>query len=178
MVDVELLRRQSRWFGRLTLILLVLTALVAIAFTVMARAILAGSNGPWTDLLAWLVLTWSPTVFYLYALWTIRSAFVSFSAGGVFGPAIASGCTRAGAGLALGGTMSAVGVPNLYWLLGIPGRPGGPTQRIGSVLHFDTAYLAVGVIGIALILLGRLLARATELQTETARLRGELDEIF
>ena len=67
MVDVKLLRRQSRWFGRLTLILLVLTALVAIAFTVMARAILAESNGPWTDLLAWLVLTWSPTVFYLYA---------------------------------------------------------------------------------------------------------------
>lgn len=178
MVDIELLRRQSRWFGRLTLVLLVLTALVVLIPTIMAGVVLARRDGPLTDLLAWSALTWSPTIFYLYALWMIRGAFSGFAAGGVFGPAVAAGCARAGAGLALGGTMSAVGVPNLYWMLGLPGTPGGPVQRIGSVLHFDTAYLAVGVVGIALMLLGRLLARATELQAEAARLRGELDEIF
>ncbi|MEO6226183.1 MAG: hypothetical protein ABIO80_10105 [Sphingomicrobium sp.] len=178
MVDMGLLRRQSRWFGRSTLVLLVLTALAILVPTIMALTILIGRGGHWVELIAWSLLTWSPTVFYLYALWAIRGAFSNFAEGGVFGSAIASGCTRAGAALALGGTMSAVGVPNLNWLLKLPDVPGGRERAMGSVLHFDTAYLAVGVIGIGLVLLGRLLAHAAELQAEASRLKVELEEIF
>ncbi|HEY8591499.1 MAG TPA: hypothetical protein VIL42_01395 [Sphingomicrobium sp.] len=178
MVDIERLRRQSRWFAQLTLTLLVLTALVIVVPTAIGLAVLERRGGPSMQLLAWSLLTWAPSVFYLYGLAAIRGAFASFAAGGVFGPAIASGCTRAGAAVAAGATMSAVGVPNLYRILDLRGMPGGSMQHVGSVLHFDTAYLAVGVVGLALILLGRLLARAAELQGEAARLKGELDEIF
>lgn len=178
MIDVELLRRQSRWFGHATLTLLVLTALVILVPTVVSVIVLVERGERWTELAGWSLLFWSPAIFYLYALWTIRSAFASFAKGGVFGPSIATGCVRGGAGLAIGGTMSAVGVPNLQRIVGLAGIPGRSFGHLGSVLDFDTAYLAVGVIGIALILLGRLLARATELQAEASRLRGELDEIF
>jgi len=177
-IDVELLRRQSRWFGHATLTLLVLTALVILVPTVISVVVLVGRGESWTELAGWSLLFWSPAIFYLYALWTIRSAFSSFASGGVFGPSIATGCVRAGAGLAIGGTMSAVGVPNLQRIIGLPAVLGHSFGHVGTVLHFDTAYLAVGVIGIALILLGRLLARAAELQAETSRLRGELEEIF
>ena len=172
------LRQHSRWLARLSLFLLVATALVIVVPTVLALSMVSGRGGNWTTLLGWSLVTWLPSVFYLYALWAIRSAFSHFAKGGTFGPAIARGCTRAGWALAIGGTLSAVGVPNIYRLLQLQGFPGGPIQRIGTVLHFDTAYLAVGVVGLALILLGRLLARAAELQGEAARLRGELDEFF
>jgi hypothetical protein len=46
------------------------------------------------------------------------------------------------------------------------------------VLTFDTAYLAVGVVGLALLLMGRLLQRASEIQNEAAAMRSELDEFF
>ena len=178
MIDLELLRRQSRWFGRATLTLLVLTALVILVPTVVSILVLVGRGEPWARLAGWSLLFWSPAIFYLYALWAIRGAFSDFATGGVFGPAIATGCVRAGAGLAIGGTMSAVGVPNLQRIVGLAAGPHGTLGNVGTVLHFDTAYLAVGVIGVALVLLGRLLARAAELQAETARLRGELYEIF
>ena len=172
------LRQHSRWLARLSLILLVATALVILVPTILALFRVSARGGDLTNLLGWSLVTWSPTIFYLYALWAIRNAFSHFAAGGTFGPAIARGCTRAGIALAAGGTLSAVGVPNIYRLLQLQGDPGGPIQRIGTILHFDTAYLAVGVVGLALILLGRLLARAAELQGEAARLRGELDEFF
>lgn len=177
--DIERLRLQSRWLGRLTLFLLTATALlIAWAFLVDLVALARRPGDQWPALMGRSLLRWSPSFFYLYSLWAIRSAFSSFAQGGVFGPAVARGCTRAGIALAAGGTMSAVGVPNIVRLLPAPQLPAGQLQHIGAVLHFDTAYLAVGVVGLALILLGRLLGRAAELQSETARLQGELDSFF
>ena len=43
---------------------------------------------------------------------------------------------------------------------------------------FDVAYLAVGVVGLALVLLGRLLHWAGELQSEAAALKDELGGFF
>jgi hypothetical protein len=85
---------------------------------------------------------------------------------------------RAGLALAIGATLSAVGVPNLVRVLGSFGlitlRPG----EWAGFLHFDVAYLAVGVVGIALVLLGRLLSLAGEVQREAAALRDELGGFF
>jgi hypothetical protein len=96
----------------------------------------------------------------------------------VFGPAIATGCTRAGIALAIGATFSAVGVPNIMRILYARGLIEKPPTPFKSVLIFDTAYLAVGVVGLALVLLGRLLQRAAEIQSEAAAMRNELDEFF
>ena len=176
--EKDRLRQHSLWLARMTLVLLVATALLIVVPTMIALILMAQRGSDWTGLLWWSLITWAPAIFYLYALWAIRGAFRDFAQGGQFGPAIAAGCTRAGIFLAAGGTMSAVGVPNIHRLMQLQGVPGGPIQRIGTLLHFDAAYLAVGVVGLALILLGRLLHRAADLQSEAARLRGELDEFF
>ena len=154
MSDADQLRRHSLWLSRLTLVLLTVTALVTVLPVAIGFGLAPVRGLP--PPLAWAALTWLPVPFYLYALWAIRAVFRAFAAGGTFGPAIASGCRRAGWALALGGALSALGVPNLMWL--VYGR-GGPLQ-------FDVAYLAVGVVGLALILLGRLLARARALEDE------------
>ena len=178
MIDVERLRRQSRWFSRLTLLLLTATALLVVVPTAISIANSESRGEPVSIVLASAILVWGPALFYLYGLAAVRSAFAEFAAGGVFGPALASACTRAGAAIAAGATMSAVGVPNLRRALIAAGIIPGEGRTIGPVLHFDAAYLAVGLVGLALVLLGRLLARAFEIQSEAARLRGELDEIF
>ena len=124
------------------------------------------------------MLRWSPSILYLYSLWSIRQGFKDFAIGGVLGPAIAAGCFRAGIALALGASLSAVGVPNLARILIDRGLIDPSIGLFHGVLVFDTAYLAVGVVGLALMLLGRLLRRASEIQAEAAALRNELDEFF
>lgn len=163
--DIDQLSRHSLWLSRLTLGLLVATAALILA-TFLIGPFRAAEDG----LLLANLLHWLPTLFYLYALWAIHRAFRHFAQGGVFGPAIAAGCTHAGIALAAGGALSAVGIPNLRRLLS--DSPGG------SFLHFDTAYLAVGVVGLALVLLGRLLSHAAELQAEAAALKTELGEFL
>ena len=167
------LRRQSLWLSRLTLVLFGATALI-IAYGLA----LAAAASPQSGALPRLLVQWSPTFFYLFALWAIRGAFRAFSLGGQFGAAMARGCTRAGLALAFGATLSAVGVPNLVRVLGslnlIALRPG----EWAGILHFDVAYLAVGVVGLALVLLGRLLGLAGDVQREAAALRDELGGFF
>jgi hypothetical protein len=79
--------------------------------------------------------------------------------------------------LALGAAGSAVGVPNVLRLIesGFP-WPDGNAWR--SVLIVDVAYLAVGVIGLALVLLSRLLDQAGRAQADAERLSAELGEFF
>jgi hypothetical protein len=123
-----------------------------------------------------LAIHWLPPAFYLYAIWSIRGALRSFAGGGLLGAAVARGCTRAGWAMAVGGGLSAVAVPNLLRLL----TNLGVLERQGwnSFLMFDVAYLAVGVVGLALVLLGQLLRWAGELQGEAAALRDEVGSFF
>lgn len=173
--EVDRLRRDSRWLAQLTLGLLVVTALALLLPTLIGRMMYALRDGDVPGLLQWSAVIWLPSLFYLYALWAIHSAFGAFAAGGIFGPAFANGCKKAGAALALGATTSAVIVPNLLRFL--PPSPAIALGR-GSLLHFDVAYLAVGVVGLALVLLGRLFGRAVEAQQEAFRLKNELDGFF
>ena len=108
------------------------------------------------------LVRWGPAVFYLWALWSIRRALGDVAAGRSFQPAFARRLRDVGLGLAAGALMSAVVQPNLMRLLSAPGLR-FPFAAWG---HFDVAYIAVGAIGLALILLSRLLARAAEMQAE------------
>jgi hypothetical protein len=172
--DVELLRRHSLWLARLTLVLLLATALL-----IALPPIALGAGRDVSPPVIWgIMLRWSPSLFYLYSLWAIRQGFREFAIGGVLGPAIATGCSRAGIALAIGAALSSVGVPNLSRTLAQTGLIHPTEGMFQGVLVFDTAYLAVGVVGLALMLLGRLLRRASEIQAEAASLRSELDEFF
>jgi hypothetical protein len=174
---IERLRRHSLWLSRLTLFLFGATALVILIpitngfGTILQREAVAPH-------IVFRAVFWVPTFIYLYALWAIGRSFGAFARGGLFGPAVAKGCRRAGVALAVGAGASAVGVPNAIRLLAQHGLVPEPLRRFGSVLIFDTAYLAVGVVGIALFLLGQLLERAAEVQQEAQDLRAELGEFF
>ncbi len=174
---VDRLRRHSLWLSRLTLFLFCATALVVLIPITngFGTLIPAGAAGPH---ILFRAVIWLPTFFYLYALWAIGRSFGAFARGGLFGSAMANGCRRAGVALAVGASASAVGVPNAIRLLANHGLVPEPLRRFGSVLIFDTAYLAVGVVGIALFLLGGLLERAAEVQQEAQSLRAELGEFF
>ncbi|HEY0130667.1 MAG TPA: DUF2975 domain-containing protein [Allosphingosinicella sp.] len=174
---MERLRRHSLWLSRLTLFLFCATALVMLLPTLRGLAIAGPGEAVGRNILFMSVI-WFPGLFYLYALWAIGRSFGAFARGGVFGSAMATGCRRAGVALALGATSSAVGVPNAIRLLMQQGFFLDQGKRFGAVLIFDTAYLAVGVVGIALYLLGHLLERAAEVQQEAQDLRAELGEFF
>lgn len=173
MTEVDLLRKHSLWLSRLTLLLLIGTALIVGVHTF---SVPGGHSGE--AVVSGAVLQWLPSAFYLYALWAIRSGFRDFAIGGVLGPAIAEGCVRAGISMAIGATLSAVGVPNLVRALSNWGMINGQGDRFDGFLIFDTAYLAVGVVGLALVLIGRLLRRASAIQREASALRLELEEFF
>lgn len=174
---IERLRRHSLWLSRLTLFLFCATTLLMLLPTVIGLA----ADGPGKAVgrnLLFMSVIWFPGLFYLYALWAIGRSFGAFAGGGGFGSAMARGCRRAGVALALGATSSAVGVPNAMRLLMQQGFFPEQGRRFAAVLIFDTAYLAVGVVGIALYLLGQLLERAAEVQQEAHALRTELGEFF
>ncbi len=110
-------------------------------------------------------LIWlTPAVLYVCALWAVRRMFHQLAREGqVFRPALAVGLRGVGWSLAWGAGMDVVGSPLLTrWLDGEPG---------GSVLHYSPAAAALGVVGLALVMLSRLLDRAADLQ-------NELDQFF
>jgi hypothetical protein len=174
---IERLRLHSLWLSRLTLFLLVATALLALIPIIRRFGTVVRSGAAASDLL-FQVVFWLPTLFYLYALWALARAFGSFARGGLLGSAMARGCRRAGVALAAGATGSALVVPNAIRLLAQNGLVPESLRRWGAVLITDTAYLAVGVVGIALFLLGGLIERAAEVQQEAQALRAELGEFF
>jgi hypothetical protein len=167
------LRQRSLWLARLTMTLFVATALL-----IVGPFLLGLSHTEWStsQYLAYASANWLPAVFYLYALWAIGRAFGAFGKGGTIGAAMARGCRRAGIALALGGTASAVGVPNILGALLRSGIIEASRFGGGTVLVFDVAYLAVGVVGLALFLLGGLLDRAGRVAEEAQALRSELGE--
>ncbi len=175
---VALLRRHSLWLSHLTLFLLVATILIIVVPTMIGLSMLSGRGISLEPVLLRAAVLWSPTLFYLYALWAIRQAFWTFANGGVFGPAIAGACTKAGVALSIGAGFSAFAAPTLMRLMGNAGLLEPPPHMARAVLLFDTAYLAVGVVGLALVLMGRLLGHAADLQGEAAALRSELGEFI
>ena len=174
---IERLRRHSLWLSRLTLFLFCSTALVLLIPITVGFGSVIPSDSVAPHILFRAVF-WLPAFLYLYALWAIGRSFGAFGRGGLFGSAMAKGCRRAGVALAVGAGASAVGVPNAIRILAQHGLVPEPVRHFGSILIFDTAYLAVGVVGIALFLLGGLLERAAEVQQEAQDLRAELGEFF
>lgn len=164
------LRSRSRWLRRaVTGLLGLLLLAVAISFVhaLRSEAPLHDQANHFTRAAGWLVF-WAPAAFYLWALWAIRRALGDVAAGRYFHPALARSLRDVGIGLGAGGATSAVIQPNLMRLMS---DAGWGRQIFASYGHFDVAYAAVGAVGLALVLLSRVLHRAAEIQ-------AELDEIF
>lgn len=168
--EPDSLQVRSRWLRRAVTGLIGLVLLViALTFVGALRSVapVHGSMDLTARAASWLVF-WAPASFYLWALWAIRRALDTVAAGRHFHPALARSLRDVGIGLGAGGFTSALIQPNLMRLMS---DAGWGRQVYASYGHFDVAYAAVGAVGLALVLLSRVLHRAAEIQ-------AELDEIF
>jgi hypothetical protein len=94
---------------------------------------------------------------YLSGLWAVRPALASIRDGVMFGAAISAALRRVGLMLVAGSAFELVVKPSLLTALGV-----GP----GYVIALDFAGYALVGIGIALVLLARLIAEARGVQNE------------
>jgi Protein of unknown function (DUF2975) len=165
--DLAALQRQSRWLrALLTALMALLGALILLSW--FAPVVTFGREGrpPRSELpeqlLAGLVM-WGPAVLYYWALWAVRRALGQIAAGRLFRPAVAASLRDVGLGLAGGAVASSLLQPNAMRLFNDAYGRDLPFAAYG---HFDPAYLAVGCIGLALVLLSRVMQRAAEMQAE------------
>jgi len=130
---------------------LVFAVLLLVTVIVLASAL--GGHAPGRALLAAL----APLPFFLFALWTARSAILKIAAGQALRTLISPMLGRIGWSLFLGGLAQVFLVP---WL-----RPGK------SIANYDIGAITVGAVGITLVIVARLVRDAE-------RDRAELDEIL
>ena len=153
--------RQFRWLAMFMVIsvgcLLALMYLVAPTVLMMR-----GEFYPWPALWAAEIVKVLPSIFYLFAVWSIGSALGQLSKGRVIQPVLANAMRRVGLALGLGGLLSVFGVTNLMRLTG---------GHEASWAYFDVSGMTLGMIGGALFLLGGVMDQA-------GRVQAELDEMI
>lgn len=103
-----------------------------------------------------------PSLFYLFAVWSIGSAMGQLAKGRLIQPVMADALRRVGLALGFGGLFSVFAMTNLLRIL---------TGGHGGWLYFDVSGMTLGMIGGALFLLGRVMEQA-------ARVQSELDDMI
>jgi hypothetical protein len=100
-----------------------------------------------------------PAFFYILALWRVRAVFCAMAKKSrAVPPQLAGSLQTIGWILAWGAAMDVFGWTLLLrWIDGEPG---------GAVAHYNPAAFAIGVVGLALVMLARVLDRAAEMQSE------------
>lgn len=152
-------RRRCAQFRWLAVFMVVsVGALVALMY-LLAPAILVMRGEYLVPGRQWLAHTlWAlPTVFYLFAVWSIGSAMGQLAKGRLIQPTLASALRRVGLALGFGGLLSVFGVTNIMRLI-----EGGR----GGWAYFDVAGMTLGMIGGALFLLGGVMEQAGKVQAE------------
>lgn len=162
--DIDRFRLRCRQFRWLAILMVVsvgglLLLMYAIAPTVlMARGRFDLEASQWLAQVVWA----SPTLFYLFAVWSIGSALGQLGRGRLIQPTLADALRRVGLALGFGGVLSVFGITNLSRLI-----EGGR----GGWAYFDVSGMTLGMIGGALFLLGRVMDQA-------GRVQAELDEMI
>ena len=148
---MDTLRVRSRWLswaiGGLLLMLLAVAAIVTAAFL----------SGRYAN--ASLLVQQLPILFYAWALWSVRKSLAAFAAGGTLTEGAGRSMQAVGISLFLGGLSNVFAVPLILRAM----------RGTGSIAHFDVAAITLGAIGLALVVIGRLLA-------DSEAMRRELDE--
>ncbi|MBX9731420.1 MAG: hypothetical protein K2X59_08835 [Sphingomonas sp.] len=102
-----------------------------------------------------------PMPFFLAAIWSMRRAVILIGRGGAVESLLSALLWRVGVSLFLGGLALVFAAPLLVRLL-----TGG-----GSYARYDSSAITVGVVGLALMIVARVV-------TEAGAMRTELDEIL
>ena len=160
MKNADLLQRESRRMrGFTTFVLLGMAALTLFSLLLpVVRQDAIREDLTLVDVLGRNLVLAGPTIWYLFGLWSLRRLFDDLAEGRLFQPAVARGVSGLGWALAWGAGTQVVVVPNLLrWISSEPG---------GSVLHYDVSAIVLGVVGLTLTVLARLLQRAAALHDE------------
>jgi len=156
--DAEGLRYRGRWLNRLALTIFVTLVLaLAIEAAMIIRRDAQGEN-----LRFWLSYRLSMP-FYLSAIWTMHRAFARIADGELFNRVLPVSLSRLGFALAGGAIASVFLSP---WLMRILGG-----FRRGAFAAFDPPAITIGLVGLLLVVLSSLFARAVAM-------RRELDDIL
>ncbi|KDP94088.1 hypothetical protein ER13_14385 [Brevundimonas sp. EAKA] len=156
--DLARFRRMCRQFRWLAVFMVCSVGAILALMYVIVPAVFA-ARGEHRDLTLLLrEIVWaSPTLLYLFAVWSIGSALGQLAKGRLIQPTLSSALRRVGLALGFGGLLSVFGVTNLMRLLG---------DERSSWAYFDVAGMTLGMIGGALFLLGRVIDQAGLLQAE------------
>ncbi|MBU4238114.1 MAG: DUF2975 domain-containing protein [Alphaproteobacteria bacterium] len=156
--DLARFRRMYRQFRWLAVFMVCSVGAILALMYVIVPAVFA-ARGEHRDLTLLLrEIVWaSPTLLYLFAVWSIGSALGQLAKGRLIQPTLSSALRRVGLALGFGGLLSVFGVTNLMRLLG---------DERSSWAYFDVAGMTLGMIGGALFLLGRVIDQAGLLQAE------------
>jgi len=161
------LRRQSRMFANATTVLMLILCFgIAVCFSTALMAP-AGDVHQITLLHA---LYWFPSLFYLWVLVAIRRTFVDIAAGAMFGPSIERGLRHLGWCMVAGGTAGTLLAP---WVRSAP-LPAGVVDGRTQIFGIDDADLVIALIGLAVLLLARLISLAGRTAERSAALEAEL----
>ena len=162
--DIARFRRMCAQFRWLAVFMVIsVGALLALMYGIAPSVLsLRGDLGvtpiQWLSGVIWAL----PSVFYLFAVWSIGSAMGQLSRGRLIQPTLVQALRRVGLALGIGGVLSVFVVTNLIRLIG---------ESRGGFMHFDVAGMTLGMIGGALFLLGRVVDQA-------GRVQAELDEMI
>ena len=161
-------------FQQLNRILALATALViAVILLIMVLYVYVivsrGLTDP--DVLLRLGLSWLPALFYLWALWTLRGLFRGLAESGLtLRHGLSAALSRIGLALICGAVATIVTAPVVALLT----KP----HHLGMFALSDAPALALAMIGVALMVLARVLVQAIKLQGDAHQLRDVLESFI
>jgi hypothetical protein len=168
------IQRSGRQFAFITgLLALVIFAALAVSMGVAFSA--PPADRPALPLLY--AVYWFPSLFYVWALIAIRRTFRDIGRGALFGPSIARGLRHVGWALLIGGAVNSFIIGVVHNSYVPQGFSTGDTHAFRG-LSFDPAYIMLVLIGLALLLLARLIKAAADERSRADRLESELGEFL
>ena len=160
-------QKQSHLFAHATLALMVILCLgIAICFASALRA----PSGDVHELTLLHAFYWFPSLFYLWVLVAVRRTFADIARGAMFGPSIERGLRHLGWGLIGGGFLSTILAP---WVRSGP-LPMSYVDGRTQIFGIDDADLVLALVGVAVLLVARLLSRAARTHARSIALEAEL----
>lgn len=167
--EIAAFQRRNRLFAWLTAAVLAGIALIVV---ILMYALAVREPDDRVAIASKLAITWSPALFYLWALWSLRGMFAALSTGAGFrGGAVAGPLARVGWALALGSAMTVFVSP---YVLEMVERP----HAMAAFAAIDIPAATLGVVGLALVALSGMLRRAAELEQEAADLKTVLGDFI
>lgn len=157
--DFTRFRRMCGQFRWLAVFMVCSVGAILALMHLIAPAVLTARGEPRIDPALWLEkAVWAtPTLFYLFAVWSIGSAMGQLAKGRLIQPTLAKALRHVGIALGVGGLLAVFGITNISRLIG---------SEQGSFAYFDVAGMTLGMIGGALFLLGRVVDQADRIQSE------------